>query len=74
MIDGSRQFQVSKIARVRLVVQISQTRIIGTAINRLALDLGFISRDTSRDFTTIDGDGLSNRVLALYRKRREGRY
>ena len=65
MVHGSCQFQVSKVARVGLVVEISQAGVIGAAVDGLAVDLGFIPCHAGGDFTAIDGNGLGDTVLSL---------
>jgi hypothetical protein len=65
MVDRSGQFQMTKVPRVALVVQISQPGIIGTSIDGLALHLRFVPGHTRRDFAAIHRNGLSHRILPL---------
>ena len=65
VIDRTSQLQMAKVARIGLVMQISQARVVRTAIDGLALDLSLISSDTGWNFAAIDCNGLSHRVLAL---------
>jgi hypothetical protein len=46
-------------------MEISQAWIIGTAIDGLAVDLGFVTGDAGGDFAAIDGNGLCDTVLSL---------
>ena len=65
MIHRPGKVDMTKMAGITLVVQVSHTRIVGTTIHRLAIDLRFISSNTRRDLTAIDRQSLSNRVLTL---------
>lgn len=65
MIDGPCEFNVSEVSRITLVVQISQARIIGSSIHRLAIDLGFVSSDPCGHLVPVHRNGLSHRVLPL---------
>lgn len=65
MIDGTSQFQVTKVARVTLIGNIAQTWIVGTAIDGLTLYRRFESRNARRYLATIDGNGLCDTCLFL---------
>jgi hypothetical protein len=65
MVDGSRQFQVSKVTRIGLVVEVPQAGIVGAAVYGLAVDLGFVAGHAGGDFAAIDGNGLGDTVLSL---------
>mmetsp|Transcript_25875 Transcript_25875/g.74824 ORF Transcript_25875/g.74824 Transcript_25875/m.74824 type:complete len:428 (-) Transcript_25875:47-1330(-) len=63
MIHRPGEVDMTKVSRIGLVVQVSHTRIVGTTVHRLAIDLRFVPSNTRRDLTAIDRQSLSNRVL-----------
>jgi hypothetical protein len=65
MIHRPGKVNMTKMAGITLVVQVSHTRIIGTTVHRLTIDLRFIPSNARRDLTAIDRQSLSNRVLTL---------
>jgi hypothetical protein len=65
VVDWTSKLQVTKVAWVRLVMQTAEAGIIGAAIERLAVDLSFMTSDTGRDLFAIDSDCLSDTVLSL---------
>ena len=67
MVDRFGQFQVAKVARVRLFVQITETRIVGASVDGLTVDHGLIAGHTRWNLAAIDRDRLRHTVLALYR-------
>ena len=52
-----------KVTGIRLVVQIAETWVVGSTINRLALDVRLVPCHSGRNFFAIDGNGLSDAVL-----------
>jgi hypothetical protein len=73
MIDGLGKIHMSKVSRIGLVLNAAQPRIVGTAIDGLAIDMCLVARDSSRDGSAVDGYGLCDTVLALTIGRRENR-
>lgn len=69
MIDWLCQFQVTKVARVRLVVETTEARVVCATVNGLAIDGSFVAGDSGWDLAAIDGNGLCDTVLALSMKK-----
>ena len=67
MIDRFAEHDMTKIAWIRLVVQIAQPGIVGTAVNGLTVERCFVACDTGGYLTSIDGNGLGDGILFLGR-------
>ena len=65
VVHRAGQIDVAEVAGVGLVVQVPHTRVVGPAIDRLAIDLRLVPRDTGGDLAAVNGEGLRHRVLAL---------
>lgn len=65
MIDGFCQIKVSEIARIRFLIQVPETRITGTPVDGLAVDLRFEPGNSRRYFPSIDSCGLCDTGLTL---------
>lgn len=57
---------MTKVSRIRLVVQVSQARITRTSVNGLSVNFGFVPRNPRRNLTTIDWSGLCDTGMALF--------
>mmetsp|Transcript_19703 Transcript_19703/g.55021 ORF Transcript_19703/g.55021 Transcript_19703/m.55021 type:complete len:611 (-) Transcript_19703:453-2285(-) len=64
VVDRSGQFQVPKVPRVALVVEVSQAGIVDSSIDGLTLDLCFVLGDSGRNLARIHRYCLGDRVLA----------
>ena len=65
VVHRAGQIDVAEVAGVGLVVQVPHTRVVGPAVDRLAIDLRLVPRDTGGDLAAVNGEGLRHRVLAL---------
>ena len=65
MIHRPGKVDMTKMAGITLVVQVSHTRIVGATVHRLTIDLRFIPSNTRRDLTAVDRQSLSHRILTL---------
>ena len=65
MIHRLGEFDMTKVARVRLVGNATKTRIIGSTIDGLSVKVRFVASDSGWDFATIDRNGLRDAVLFL---------
>jgi hypothetical protein len=64
VIDRPGEFQVAEVARVTLVVEVSEAGIVHASVDWLTLDLCLIPCDSGRDLAAIDRYRLSYRVLS----------
>ena len=54
VIHRAGQFQMAKISRITLVVEVSESGVVHPSVHRLALDLCLVTSDSGRDLAPID--------------------
>ena len=61
------QFQVSKVSRIGLVMEIPQPGVVSAPMDWLTIHLSLVPGNSGGDLTSIDSNGLCHRVLALHK-------
>ncbi len=66
VVDWTCQVNVSKVSRVGVGMYVPHARVVDASVDWLAIDVGFVTSDSSGDFAGVDGNGLCYGILFLF--------